>query len=86
MVLSCCLQPVLQATVGNGRSFDPLSFGQDSWAAPAVDVGRGEIVDALVVAPVVVVSDEGGNLRLEITRQEVVSDRCQRSILPWVIG
>jgi hypothetical protein len=32
------LQVVLQSTVGNGLSFDPLSFGQDSRAAPAIDV------------------------------------------------
>jgi hypothetical protein len=47
------LQAVLQATVGNGLSFDPLSFGQDSRAAPAIDVGGGEIVDAFVVSAVV---------------------------------
>ena len=46
MVLSGRLQTVLQATVGNGLSFDPLSFGQDRRAAPAVDVGRSKIVDA----------------------------------------
>jgi len=53
VVLSGRLQAVLQATVGNGLSFDPLSFGQDSRAAPAVDVGGGEIVDAFVVSTVV---------------------------------
>ena len=66
------LQAVLQATVGNGLSFDPLSFGQDSRVASAVDVGGGEIVDAFVVSVVVVVVDEGGNLRFEIARQEVI--------------
>jgi hypothetical protein len=55
-----------------GLSFDPFSFCQDGVTPPSVDVGRGEIVDALVVAPVVVVSNEGGNLSLEITGQEVV--------------
>lgn len=58
MVMSGGLQVVLQATVGNGLSFDPLSFGQDSRAAPAVDVGGSEIIDALVVAAMVVVVDE----------------------------
>ena len=38
-----------QALVGNGLSLDPLSFCQDTEAAPEVDVGWGEIVDALVV-------------------------------------
>ena len=72
MVLSCCLQTVLQATVGNGLSFDPLSFGQDRRAAPAVDVGGGEIVDTLVVSTVVVVVDESRNLRFEVAGQEVI--------------
>jgi hypothetical protein len=65
------LQAMLQATVGIGLSFDPLSFGQDSRTAPAIDVGGDEIVDAFVVSAVVVVVDEGGNLRFEIAGQEV---------------
>ena len=55
-----------QATVGNGLLFDPLSFGQDIRAAPAVDVGRGEIADAFVVSAVVVVVDESRNLSFQI--------------------
>ena len=35
VVMSGGLQVVLQSTIGNGLSFDPLSFGQDSRAAPA---------------------------------------------------
>ena len=63
---------MLQATVCNGLSFDPLSFGQDRRAAPAVDVGRRKIVDTLVVSVVVVVVDESRNLRFEIAGQEVI--------------
>src|SRR5947208_13765454 len=66
------LQPVLQAAVSNGLSLDPFSFGHDGWAASEVDVGRGEIVDALVVAAVVVVVDEGRDLGFEIAGQEVI--------------
>src|SRR5262245_10555304 len=66
------LQVVLQSTVGNGLSFDPLSIGQDSRAPPAVDVGGGEIVEAFVVSAVVVVVDEGGNLSFKIAGQEVI--------------
>ena len=47
------LQPVLQATVGQGLSLDPFSLSQNGGAAREVDVGRGEIVDALVVAAVI---------------------------------
>ena len=72
MVLLGRLQTVLQATVSNRLSFDPLSFGQDRRAASAVDVGRSKIVDALVVSAVVAVVDESRNLRLEIAGQEVI--------------
>ena len=37
-----------------------------------VDVGGGEIVDALVVATVVVIGDEGFDVGFEITREVVV--------------
>ena len=63
---------MLQASVGNGLSFDPFSLSQDGGTAPEVDVGRGEIVDALVVAVVIVVVDEGRDLGFEITGQEVI--------------
>ena len=96
MVLLGRLQAVLQATVGNGVPFDPLSFGQDRRAAPAVDVGRRKIVDALVVSAVVVVVDESGNLRFEIAGQEVIfqQDAVLEGLMPaldlalghWVIG
>ena len=56
---------MLQAAIGDGLSFDPFSFEEDGLAAPEVDVGRGEIAQALVVAGVVVVLDEGADLRLE---------------------
>src|SRR5207244_12275088 len=72
LVKSGGLQSVLQAAVSNGLSLDPFSFGQDGWAASEVDVGRGEIVDALVVAAVVVVVDEGRDLGFEVAGQEVV--------------
>jgi hypothetical protein len=41
---------VLQAATGDGLSFDPLSFNEDGLTPAEVDVGRGEIVEALVVA------------------------------------
>jgi len=43
------LQLVLQAAVGEGLSFDPFSLRQDGLAPPEVDVGGGEVVDALVI-------------------------------------
>jgi len=47
LVKSGCLQAVLQAAIGNGLSFDPFSFCQNICCPPEVDVGGGEIVDAL---------------------------------------
>ena len=63
---------MLQAAIGNGLSFNPFSFCQDDGAASEVDVGGGEVADALVVAAVVVVVDERRDLGLEIARQEVI--------------
>ena len=64
-----------QAPVFHGLSLDPFSLQQNGVAAPEVDVGRGEIVEALVVAPVIVVLDEGGDLGFEVARQEVVFEQ-----------
>ena len=63
---------MLQAAVGDGLSFDPFSFCQDGWTASEVDVGRGEVVDALVVAAMVVVGNKSRDLGFEIAGQEVV--------------
>ena len=65
----------MQASVLDGLSFDPFSFKQDGLAASEVDVGRGEIGDALVVSQVIVVGDEVADLGFEITRQIVVLEQ-----------
>jgi hypothetical protein len=39
---------VVQAALFDGFSFNPFAFEQDSLSASEVDVGRGEIVEALV--------------------------------------
>jgi hypothetical protein len=72
LLISGGLQLMLEATVGDSLSLDPLSFCQDGATPPAVDVGRGEIVDALVVSAVVVVGNEGFDLGFEIAGQEVI--------------
>ena len=58
-----------QASVGNGLSFDPFPFDEDGLTAPEVDVGRRQVTQALVVAQVIVVSDEGADLSLKGTGQ-----------------
>ena len=61
-----------QASRFAGLSFDPLSLFQNGLAAPEVDVGPREILQALVVAPMVVLLDEGVDLLPEIARKIVV--------------
>ena len=46
-----------QASVGDYLSFDPFSFDEVGLAASEVDVGRGQIAGAFVVASVIVVGD-----------------------------
>ena len=48
---------MLQPAISDCLLFDLLSHLQDFRAAPVVDVSRGQVVQALVVAVVVVVFD-----------------------------
>ena len=52
---------MVQAAVLDGLQFDASSFGQNGFATAKIDVGRGEVADAFVVAVVVVVVNEGGD-------------------------
>src|SRR3954447_11187923 len=61
-----------QASVLDGLSFDPFSFKQDGLASAEVDVGRGEIVDALVVSKMIVVGDELADPGFEVAWEIVV--------------
>ena len=63
---------MLQTPVLDGLSFDPFPFQQDGLAAPEVDIGGREVIQALVIAPVVVMVDEGLDMRPEVPRQIVV--------------
>ena len=66
------MQMVLQATVCDGLAFDPFTFEEDGLGPPEVDVSRSEIAEALVIAGMVVVLDEGRDLAFEIAGQVVV--------------
>ena len=66
------MQLMLQATVCDGDAFDTLSFCEDLFGSAKVDVGRCDIVDALMIAGIVVVLDECIDLAFEIARQIVV--------------
>src|SRR6478735_10243552 len=71
----CGLAAMVQASVLDGLSFDPFSFKQDGLTASEVDIGRGEIGDALMVSQVIVMSDEAADVGFEITRQIVVVEQ-----------
>src|SRR5664279_4787086 len=69
------LSTMQQASVCDGPSFDPFPLHEDYLAASEVDVGRREVAQALVVTPMIVVSDEGSDLGLEVARQIVVLEQ-----------
>ena len=82
-----------QAPGFDGLPFDPFSLLQDGLAASEVDIGRSKVLQALVVAPVIVMIDEGVDLQPEITGQVVVlqQDAVLQGLmpaldLPWVCG
>ena len=64
-----------QAAVQDGLAFDPFSFLQNGRATPEVDIGRREVAQALVVAPMIVVLHEGADLGLQVSRQVVVLEQ-----------
>ena len=63
---------MLQAPALDGLSFDPFSFQQDGLSASEVDVGGGEITQAFVITPMIVVLDERIDLGFEVTGQIVI--------------
>ena len=66
------MQLMLQATVCECLALDPFAFEEDGLGSSEVDVGRREIAQALVIAGMVVMSHEGGDLTFEIAGQVVV--------------
>jgi hypothetical protein len=57
-LILCGIHLVLQAAILDCGSFDPFSFEKDGLSAAEVDVGRREIVQALVITAMIVVIDE----------------------------
>ena len=47
-------------------SFDPFPLFQNGFVVPEVDVGRRDVVQALVVALMIVMVDEGFDLGLKM--------------------
>ena len=66
---------VLQAPMFDGLSLDPFSLFDDGRGSAEVGVGGRYVVQALMIALVVVMLDEGLDLDFEISGQEVVFEQ-----------
>ena len=53
---------MLQAAIGDCLAFDAFAFEEDAFGASKIDVSRGEIAQALMIAGMVVLVDEGREL------------------------
>ena len=73
-----------QAPVVDGLSLDALSFFEDGPASAKVDIGRGQVIDALVIPLGVVVLDEAVDLSLQGSRQILVfqQDTVLQGLMP----
>jgi hypothetical protein len=65
----CGVIAVLQAPGLQCVSLDPFPFQQDGLATTEVDIGRRQVVQALVVTVMVVMADEVADLELEMAWQ-----------------
>ena len=72
-MMLCGLLTVRQATVCDCLAFDPFPFDENGLAPPEVGVGGRQVVDGLVISPIVVIGDEGLNLGFEIAWQVLIS-------------
>lgn len=59
---------MLQAAICDGVALDAFAFVEDRLGSAKVEIGWCEVVDALMIADVIVVFDEGPYLPFEIAR------------------
>ena len=71
---------MLQASLFHPPPFCLFTFEQDGLTPSGVNVGGCEVFQALVIALMVVVSDERRHVILEITGQEVVFQRLMPAL------
>src|SRR3954454_7995680 len=62
----CFLRALLQAAVCDCGPLDAVSFGEDCLGSSEVNISRRELFDALMIANMIVVLDEGADLSFEI--------------------
>ena len=61
-----------QAAVLDGSALDALTLQQDGLPPTEIDISRGQVVQAFVIAPVIILLDELLNLSLQRARQVVI--------------
>jgi hypothetical protein len=73
-----------QAAMLDGFALDAHAFQQDGLPPAEIDICWGQVVQALVVAPVVILLDKGLNLGLKRARQVVVfrQDAVRHGLMP----
>ena len=71
----CGVIAVLQAPGLQCVSLDPFPFQQDGLATTEVDIGRRQVVQALIVTVIVVMADEVADLELEMAWQQIVLEQ-----------
>ena len=57
---------MIQSSEFDSVSFDPFTLEQDGLTAPKVDVGRRQVLQALMVAAVIVMFDEAIDVRFKV--------------------
>ena len=75
---------MLQVPILECLSFDPFSSFDNGRSPAEVGIGRRHVVEALVMALIIVMLDEGLDLLLKITGQEVVlqQDAILQGLMP----
>ena len=66
---------MLQASGFERFALEALALGEDGLGPPEVDVGRGQIIEALMVAGVIVMLDEGRDPALKLAGQVIVLEQ-----------
>jgi uncharacterized membrane protein YGL010W len=61
-----------QAALLDGSALDALALQQDGLPPAEIDIRRGQIVQALVIAPMVILLDKGCDLGLQRARRAVI--------------
>jgi hypothetical protein len=76
---------VQQAPLLDGLALDAFALQQDGLPSAVIDIGRREVLQALVVALVVVVFGEGLDLRFKVAGQVVVLQHNPDLVLGRVV-